>query len=338
MVNKGSVFISYSSKDMEFVNQITEELEQMGVSYWKAPEMIPAGSSYAREIPQAIQNCNVFLLVLSATSQASIWVEKEIDSAICNRKVIIPFRIEEVTLNDTFRFYLNNVQTISYPENPQKAFLDLKQQLCQMIPGLNNEQDVKQRKMVPAADRDRSNDIKADQMDDASTAMIQNNKAVSVDMHDERDSQKRVLGVEPGLSGSRSGKHNRNSNALRINRIPLACQYCGCKELRNVSVGIYRCERCGRDNYDDFQTIRNYLEKTGAASALVIERDTGVPRRIIEYFFRDEYLEIPKNSPVRISCERCGAPIRTGTLCDECKAGLKKSSKNDLKGSWHSLW
>ena len=123
-----------------------------------------------------------------------------------------------------------------------------------------------------------------------------------------------------------------------MNRIPLACQYCGCKDLQNVTIGTYRCVRCGRDNYDDFQTIRNYLEKAGATSATVIERETGVPRRIIEYFFRDEYLEIPKNSPVRVPCAVCGAPIRTGTLCENCKADPQKRQQADRKGKWHTLW
>ena len=71
MAQEQSVFISYSSRDAEFVKRIIKQLDRMGVSYWKAPEMIPAGSSYAREIPKAIQKCSVFLLVLSPTSQDS---------------------------------------------------------------------------------------------------------------------------------------------------------------------------------------------------------------------------------------------------------------------------
>lgn len=318
MANKNSVFISYSSKDIKFVNRIVEELEKMGVPYWKAPEMIPAGSSYAREIPQAIQDCAVFLLVLSTTSQASIWVEKEIDSAICNRKIIIPFQISEMTLNDTFRFYLNNVQMISYFENQEKAFLDMRHQLEQLMPGFCDKQEEKKEKSVPK--------VPAEQKESGQLHRVQS----------EKEAREKVLSIEPIPLGPK--KRSRNSNALRMNRIPLACQYCGCKVLKNITVGIYRCERCGRDNYDDFQTIRNYLERTGAASALVIERDTGVPRRIIEYFFRDEYLEIPKNSPVRVPCEGCGAPIRTGVLCENCKANPQKRADSDRKGSWHSIW
>ena len=293
-----SVFVSYSSEDRKLVNTIVNMMKEEGIRYWKAPEMIPAGSSYAREIPRAIKECEVFLLVLSRTSQKSIWVEKEIDSAISHRKTIIPFQIDDIPLNDTFRFYLNNVQMISYALDKQDALVELKTQLNQLVKEPKAEETVK----------------------------------VEVGVGSEKREGERNF---PRRSVSRKA----DSNALRMNRIPLECDYCGSKLLENITMGTYRCHDCGKDSYDDFQTIRNYLEVVGTAPAAVIERNTGVPKRIIEYFFRDEYLEIPKNSPIRVPCERCGAPIRTGTLCDACKSGANnKKQTNDRKGSWHSLY
>ena len=252
-------------------------------------------------------------------------MEKEIDNAICNRKTIIPFEIREVMLNDTFRFYLNNVQMISFAHNPDTAFDQLEKQIYQLLPGL-------QQRKTSADEQQRTTMVTRRENPSSATARagIQNR----ADM-EEGDPKKRVLSM---VSPSGKGRNSRNSNALRMNRIPLACQYCGCKDLQNITIGTYRCVRCGRDNYDDFQTIRNYLEKAGATSATVIERETGVPRRIIEYFFRDEYLEIPKNSSVRVPCAVCGAPIRTGTLCDNCKADPQKRQQADRKGKWHTLW
>ena len=120
---KESVFISYSSKDSKIVEKIVAMLKEAGISYWKAPEMIPAGSNYAREIPRAIAQCQVFLLVISSYSQESIWVEKEIDCAINDRKTIVPLKLTEDDLSDMFRFYLNNVQTISYAESHDQALV-----------------------------------------------------------------------------------------------------------------------------------------------------------------------------------------------------------------------
>lgn len=317
MANVKSVFVSYSSEDHALVNTIVDMMKKEGICYWKAPEMIPAGSSYAREIPRAIKECEVFLLILSRTSQKSIWVEKEIDSAISHRKTIIPFQIDDIPLNDTFRFYLNNVQMISYAMDKGNAVEELKRQLSQLV---KETEDVVQtatetfeEEIVPSGGNFSGNNVSV--------------------------ASNTVQSQQGGAFPRRSIARKADSNALRMNRIPLECDYCGSKMLENITMGTYRCHDCGQDSYDDFQTIRNYLNVVGTAPAAVIERNTGVPKRIIEYFFRDEYLEIPKNSPVRVPCERCGAPIRTGTLCDACKSGANtKQTKNSRKGTWHSLY
>lgn len=321
MTNKKTIFISYSSNDSKLVNKIVKELDQNGISCWKAPEMIPAGSSYAKEIPKAIQSCCIFLLMLSPSSQDSIWVEKEIDSAICNRKRIIPFEISKLVLNDTFQFYLNNVQKISAVNRYENAFIELKKEIKKEIK--NNDDVVVQ---------------KTDVVEVKSTyTKIEDVEEVDTEIRSDDDPRNRILSINPMMRDKKERKKIRNTNALRLNRIPLACQYCGCKELDNITIGTYRCTRCGKDNYDDFQTIRNYLEKAGEASALVIERETGVPRRIIEYFFKDEYLEIPSSSPVRIPCASCGAPIRTGVLCEQCKKKSISSEAVVKKGKWHLI-
>lgn len=105
-------FVSHCSKDIQIVEQIVDILKDCGISYWKAPEMIPAGSNYAREIPHALKDCSIFLFIVSKASQSSIWVEKEVDIAINCRKKIIPIRIDEMPLNEMYRFYLNNIQTV----------------------------------------------------------------------------------------------------------------------------------------------------------------------------------------------------------------------------------
>ena len=118
MLGKNYWFISHCSKDIQVVEQIVDILKSCNIPYWKAPEMIPSGSNYAREIPNALKNCGVFLFVVSEASQNSIWVEKEVDVAINIRKKIIPVRIDTVPLNDMYRFYLNNIQTIDIAVQP----------------------------------------------------------------------------------------------------------------------------------------------------------------------------------------------------------------------------
>ncbi len=318
MTDRKSVFISYSSKDRAFVNRIVHKLEEMGIYCWQAPEHIPAGSSYAKEIPKAIRECEVFLLFLSEQSQGSIWVEKETDSAISERKNIIPFQIDASPLNETFRFYLNNVQMIYYAQNPEMAMRELEEELKYLAQSMGTS---------AGADADRH--LQEQRESEAWTGQLQKKTtAEDADSAESRPDKRSHMSFTRQL---------RNTNALRINRIPLTCRNCGGKNLTNVSMGIYRCDDCDTDNYDDYQTVRNYLDRVGMAPALVIEKETGVPRRVINYFFKQEYLEIPKSSTIRVPCERCGAPIRTGTLCDACKSVALGTAKKE-RDAWHSKY
>lgn len=304
-----SVFISYSSKDERYIKKMTQMLEKMGITYWIAPDMIPAGSNYAREIPSAIQNCDIFLLVLSKASQQSIWVEKEIDSAIYYRKTIVPFQIDDSPMTDMFRFYLNNVQTIYCANRPKDAIEELKQRLRTLLKltaeSIHN----------PGGKKDRG---------ESSTSKEETTEGRDSENKDAPTEQESEIAIA----------RRKRESFLRSSGIPTACRYCG-GDLEKISRGVYRCKKCGRENYDYFQTVRNFLRKYGAKPAIIIERETGVPRHVIEQFVSDEYLEIPKLEPMRLSCVKCGASIRTGTLCENCKnARPQKPARSG--GSWHS--
>ena len=304
-----SVFISYSSKDERYIKKMTQMLEKMGITYWIAPDMIPAGSNYAREIPSAIQNCDIFLLVLSKASQQSIWVEKEIDSAIYYRKTIVPFQIDDSPMTDMFRFYLNNVQTIYCTNRPKDAIEELKQRLRTLLKltaeSIHN----------PGGKKDRG---------ESSTSKEETTEGRDSENKDAPTEQESEIAIA----------RRKRESFLRSSGIPTACGYCG-GDLEKISRGVYRCKKCGRENYDYFQTVRNFLRKYGAKPAIIIERETGVPRHVIEQFVSDEYLEIPKLEPMRLSCVKCGASIRTGTLCENCKnARPQKPARSG--GSWHS--
>ncbi len=342
MADAKSVFISYSSQDGYYADKLTRMLEKMKISYWKAPEMIPAGSSYAKEIPRAIRDCKAFVLLLSEFSQKSIWVEKEVDSAIYYRKRIIPFQLDDVPLNDMFHFYLNNVQMICYFKGKRAAVDSLKRQICLYVNGGLTQGDTGSARREPVTgqkkDRNLLEDVKPDK------APVHNAGNVVTENRDRRAER---LPVGDNTAGNRNAmpekrqkntgnKSSRNrTEALTMNHVPQQCQYCG-GDVKKISKGTYRCLDCGQENYDYFQTVRNYLEQVGASSALEIERDTGVPRRVVEYLLKQDYLEIPRLSPMRISCERCGGSIRSGRLCELCKMKSQRGLTTRTKGAWHS--
>ena len=115
------VFISYKSDEYDIAYNIYKALKADGVSVWMAPQDIPGGSSYAMEITNAIKGCKIFVLVLSKAAQTSQWIPKEIDNAINEKKLILPFMVEKCTLNAEFSFLLSNIQFKDGYTDPDKA-------------------------------------------------------------------------------------------------------------------------------------------------------------------------------------------------------------------------
>ena len=140
------VFISYKSEDFDQANWLKTVLETNGISCWMAPASIPGGSNYAREIPQAIEGCKVFVLVLTKRCQQSIWVPKELDRALNAQKPVMPFMLENCQLNDDFNFYLSNVQRYAAYQNKANAA----QQLLRDIRALLNVAQEPIRQTAPS--------------------------------------------------------------------------------------------------------------------------------------------------------------------------------------------
>lgn len=104
------VFISYSTRDREQAYRIRSFLRENGIACWMAPESIPTGSNYTKEIPVAIRNCRIFLLILSENSQHSPWVLRELDGAVNNNKYILPYLLDDAPMVDEFQFLLTGCQ------------------------------------------------------------------------------------------------------------------------------------------------------------------------------------------------------------------------------------
>jgi tetratricopeptide (TPR) repeat protein len=119
------VFISYSSSEFDNVNSIKNILEKNNIKCWMAPHSIPGGSSYAYEIPLAIKNSGMFLLMLSTKSQKSQWVQKEVSLALSYGKTVLPFMIEKCELSESFNFFLTDVQRYNAYESQSEILKQL---------------------------------------------------------------------------------------------------------------------------------------------------------------------------------------------------------------------
>ena len=117
------VLISYSSKDKTIVDALCHYLEARKIRCWIAPRDILPGENYAATIGKAIKRATIFLLVFSERSLQSQWVNKEANIAVTYNKIIIPFKIEDCSFEDTeMELYLNNCHWIDAVPTPDNAF------------------------------------------------------------------------------------------------------------------------------------------------------------------------------------------------------------------------
>lgn len=111
------VFISYSSKNKTTALAICHVLEEHRIRCWMAPRDIPPGANYGDVIDEAIVSCSLFILVFSGPATLSQWVNGELNLAFTERKIIIPYRIDETPLKGAMRLILNQTHRIeAYPD------------------------------------------------------------------------------------------------------------------------------------------------------------------------------------------------------------------------------
>lgn len=101
-----SCFISYSSRDQAFADRLYADLQAHGVRCWFAPKDMPIGAKIRDSIDEAIRETGKMLLVLSKSSMASNWVEKEFETAFEEEQhrhdvVLFPIRLDNSPLEST---------------------------------------------------------------------------------------------------------------------------------------------------------------------------------------------------------------------------------------------
>ncbi len=120
-MSRADVFISYKSEEESVARHIREVLEANGISCWMAPDSIPVGSNYMKQIPEAIENCRAMIVVISRKSQQSVWVKNEFSEAISKNKLIIPYVIQDCELEDEFAFSMSTMQQVFAWKDEEKA-------------------------------------------------------------------------------------------------------------------------------------------------------------------------------------------------------------------------
>lgn len=128
-----SIFISYCKNDKNLADAVCHCLEQANISCWIAPRDVHAGKSYASEIVNAISACKIVILIVSGKINESQHVLNEVNLAVENDKIILPFKIDDVALNSDYQYYLGKTHWIDAFPNPTKFFAKLVKNVGELL-------------------------------------------------------------------------------------------------------------------------------------------------------------------------------------------------------------
>jgi TIR domain len=135
------VFVSYASKDKTVADALCARLESAGIRCWIAPRDIVPGTSYGQSIIEAIQVAKVMVLVFSSNANASSHIPKEVERAMSNGVVILPFRIEDVAPGRSLDYFIGSVHWLDAMTPPLEKHLDdLATTVHKLLPALPSDQ------------------------------------------------------------------------------------------------------------------------------------------------------------------------------------------------------
>lgn len=141
------VFISYAEEDRQVADAVCRTVEEAGVRCWYAPRDVPYAVDYEDAIVDAISESKLLVLILSEHSNNSAHVKREMQNA-CREKPqipVLPFQIENTTLNKALRYYIGSVQWLSALTPPLETHLQkLVTYVQSRLPKQEEEKDATQ--------------------------------------------------------------------------------------------------------------------------------------------------------------------------------------------------
>jgi formylglycine-generating enzyme required for sulfatase activity/F0F1-type ATP synthase epsilon subunit len=119
------VFISYADEDKSVADAICKALEDGGVRCWYAPRDVPYEVDYEDAIIEAISESKLMVLILSSHANESRDVKREVKSAYRDEPQVpvLPFQIENVILNPSFKYYIGSVHWLRAHTPPLEEHL-----------------------------------------------------------------------------------------------------------------------------------------------------------------------------------------------------------------------
>lgn len=94
-------------------------------------------------------------------------------------------------------------------------------------------------------------------------------------------------------------------------------------------MGKPMCSKCIKKNDEDYTVVRKYIYEHPNSHMDEVSEETGVAIKTIKQFLREGRLEM-RSADGSLVCDKCGAPITKGTICDNCKNALTNALESAL--------
>lgn len=110
----------------------------------------------------------------------------------------------------------------------------------------------------------------------------------------------------------------------------MASEFKKCKTCGRIFQGYGKqCPDCVEEEDRQYNLVRDYVWAHPGASMYEIVEETEVDPKLILRFLKEGRVEL-ENADGLLTCEKCGTPISSGTLCDACKSKLSKAMDSVL--------
>lgn len=114
------VFISYSRKDNQKVDEIAEALKQMNLNFWIDRTGEYSGRNYKSVIVNTIRQSHIVLFLSSENSNQSDNVIKEVSVAVELKKMIIPIKLDNYPYADSIAYDLTGIDFVNYESEKEQ--------------------------------------------------------------------------------------------------------------------------------------------------------------------------------------------------------------------------
>lgn len=131
------IFISHSTEDDEFVNQLSRSLKRDGFKTWVDHQDMPPSVAWVKHLEEMLLASDVLILVLSEKARQSAYVEAEWHTFFSLKRPIITIRLDQCQAP----LFLSTFHQIVF--NPYKGFEEQMRDLASVLDNLLGIQETR---------------------------------------------------------------------------------------------------------------------------------------------------------------------------------------------------